>query len=290
LHNTLFHETGLPHTYGIHETTNAADIEAVIRAPDFGGASVTIPLKQDVRPFLDSVGPEIDAIGALNTIVPETSIDETTGKQITKLVGRNTDYLGMVLVLRNAGAQGSAGLQAGLVIGGGGTSRAAIYALHEMQYAPIYLLGRNPEKMSALRDAFPADYDLRILSSPQDVESVERIPTVAIGTIPANQPIDEGIKATLDSLFTKAKSEKAEAEAPIGSLPTGGKRILLEMAYKPAVTELIRLAEGAGWASVNGLEVLVGQGVKQFEYWTGVRPLYRIARVSPIFPRCVKVS
>lgn len=280
LHNTLFRETGLPHTYGIHETTNAADIEAVIRAPDFGGASVTIPLKQDVRPFLDSVGPEIDAIGALNTIVPETTIDEATGQQITKLVGRNTDYLGMVLVLRNAGAQGSAGLQAGLVIGGGGTSRAAIYALHEMQYAPIYLLGRNPEKISALRDAFPADYDLRILSSPQDVESVERIPTVAIGTIPANQPIDEGIKATLDALFTKAKSEKVEAEAPIGSLPTGGKRILLEMAYKPAITELIRLAEGAGWATVNGLEVLVGQGVKQFEYWTGVRPLYRVARVS----------
>lgn len=280
LHNTLFRETGLPHTYGIHETTNAADIEAVIRAPDFGGASVTIPLKQDVRPFLDSVGPEIDAIGALNTIVPETTIDEATGQQITKLVGRNTDYLGMVLVLRNAGAQGSAGLQAGLVIGGGGTSRAAIYALHEMQYAPIYLLGRNPEKISALRDAFPADYDLRILSSPQDVESVERIPTVAIGTIPANQPIDEGIKATLDALFTKAKSEKVEAEAPIGSLPTGGKRILLEMAYKPAITELIRLAEGAGWATVNGLEVLVGQGMKQFEYWTGVRPLYRVARVS----------
>lgn len=280
LHNTLFRETGLPHTYDIHETTNAADIEAVIRAPDFGGASVTIPLKQDVRPFLDSVGPEIDAIGALNTIVPETTIDEATGQQITKLVGRNTDYLGMVLVLRNAGAQGSAGLQAGLVIGGGGTSRAAIYALHEMQYAPIYLLGRNPEKISALRDAFPADYDLRILSSPQDVESVERIPTVAIGTIPANQPIDEGIKATLDALFTKAKSEKVEAEAPIGSLPTGGKRILLEMAYKPAITELIRLAEGAGWATVNGLEVLVGQGVKQFEYWTGVRPLYRVARVS----------
>ena len=129
----------------------------------------------------------------------------------------------------------------------------------------VVIVGRNPEKMSVLRDAFPADYDLRVLSSPQDIDSVERIPTVTIGTVPANQPIDEGIKGTLDALFVKAKSEKTETEAPIGSLPTGGKRILLEMAYKPAVTELIRLAEGAGWATVNGLEVLVGQGVKQFE-------------------------
>lgn len=278
LHNTLFRETGLPHTYGIHETTNPQDLEAVIRRPDFGGASVTIPLKQDVRPFLDGVGPEIDAIGALNTIVPVTETD-ATGKEVTKLIGRNTDYLGMVLVLRNAGAQGSAGLQAGLVIGGGGTSRAAIYALHEMQYSPIYLLGRNPQKMSDLRDAFPKDYNIQIVNT-ASVADIKRIPTVAIGTIPANQPIDASIKEALDALFLKAKNEKAEAEAPIGSRPPGGKGILLEMAYKPAVTDLITLATEAGWDTVNGLEVLVGQGVKQFEYWTGINPLYRIARVS----------
>ncbi|KAL5413283.1 hypothetical protein PMIN06_009713 [Paraphaeosphaeria minitans] len=276
MHNTLFRETGLPHTYGIHETTNAEDLKAVIRSPDFGGASVTIPLKQDVRPLLDGVGPEIDAIGALNTIVPVTEIDET-GREVTKLIGRNTDYLGMVLVLRNAGAQGSAGLQAGLVIGGGGTSRAAIYALHEMQYSPIYLLGRNPQKMSVLREAFPEDYNIQIVNA-ASIADVERIPTVAIGTIPADQPIDASIKETLDALFAKAKNEKAEAAAPIGSRPPGGKRILLEMAYKPAVTDLITLATEAGWDTVNGLEVLVGQGVKQFEYWTGISPFYPTAR------------
>jgi len=280
MHNTLFRETGLPHSYTIHETTNVDDLETVINSSDFGGASVTIPLKQDVRPLLDSVGPEVDAIGAINTIVPEVAIDETTGKEVTKLIGRNTDYLGMVLVLRNAGAQGSAGLQSGLVIGGGGTSRAAIYALHEMQYSPIYVLGRNPQKMRTLKEAFPESYNIRIIASESYITNLERIPTVAIGTIPADQPIDPSIRETLCALFEKAKSEKAEAEAPIGSLPTGGKRILLEMAYKPKVTALIQLAADAGWDTVNGLEVLVGQGVKQFEYWTGIRPLYRIARVS----------
>ena len=61
---------------------------------------------------------------------------------------------------------------------------------------------------------------------------------------------------------------------------TEGFRILLEMAYKPAVTTLIQRAQDAGWKTVNGLEVLVGQGVHQFEYWTGIKPLWRIARVS----------
>ncbi|KAF2023356.1 Shikimate dehydrogenase [Setomelanomma holmii] len=273
LHNRLFRETGLPHVYSLHETTDASSIESVIRAPDFGGASVTIPLKQDVRPFIDGVGPEVEAIGALNTIVPETAIDETTGKEVTRLIGRNTDYLGMILILRNAGAHG---VGSGLVVGGGGTSRAAIYALKEMGYGPIYLLGRNQAKIDALKSDFPASYNLRVITAPSDVAHLESIPTVAIGTIPADQPIATNIRETLCEMFDMAKGVKTER---------GEERILLEMAYKPPVTALIQLAQDAGWKTVNGLEVLVGQGVHQFEYWTGVKPLYEVARVSLVIPR-----
>jgi pentafunctional AROM polypeptide len=263
----LFRETGLPHIYSIHETTDANSICDVIRAPEFGGASVTIPLKQDVRPLLDGVGPEVEAIGALNTIVPEVSIEQATGKEVTRLIGRNTDYLGMILILRNAGAHG---VGAGLVIGGGGTSRAAIHALKEMGYGPIYLLGRNTQKIETLKSEFPASYKLEVITSPEQVSS-QSIPTVAIGTIPADQPIDPTIRETLCAMFEKAKDVKTER---------GEERILLEMAYKPPVTALIQLSQDAGWKTVNGLEVLVGQGVHQFEYWTGVKPLYSVARVS----------
>ncbi|KAF1941023.1 Pentafunctional AroM protein [Clathrospora elynae] len=268
LHNRLFRETGLPHVYGRHETTDASSIRTIIRAPDFGGASVTIPLKQDVRPLLDGIGAEVEAIGALNTIVPETSIDEASGKEVTRLIGRNTDYLGMVLVLRNAGAQGSG---SALVIGGGGTSRAAIYALKEMGYGPIYLLGRNISKIEALKKDFPAEYNIQVITSPEQVESLESTPAVAIGTIPADQPIDSAIRETLCALFEKGKTH-------ITDIGVVAERILLEMAYKPPVTALIQLAQDAGWNTVNGLEVLVGQGVNQFEYWTGIKPLYDVAR------------
>jgi pentafunctional AROM polypeptide len=271
LHNRLFRETGLPHIYGRHETTDASSIAQIIRSPDFGGGSVTIPLKQDIVPLLDSVGPEVQAIGALNTIVPESHLDQATGKEVTRLVGRNTDYLGMVLVLRNAGASGSG---SALVIGGGGTSRAAIYALKEMGYGPIYLLGRNTSKMEALASAFPQDYNLKVITSPEHVREMQAAPQVAIGTIPADQPIDAAIRETLCSLFEKGKASPKDVDA------SGPERILLEMAYKPPVTALIQLAMDNGWRTVNGLEVLVGQGVHQFEYWTGVRPLYAVARVS----------
>jgi pentafunctional AROM polypeptide len=278
MHNALFRETGLPHTYLIHETTNVNDVKELMQSPDFGGASVTIPLKQDVESFLDGVGPEVEAIGALNTIVPVQHTD-ASGKTVTRLIGHNTDYIGMVLVLRKAGAAGSADLQPGLVIGGGGTARAAIYALHEMQYSPIYLLGRSPDKMAKLVGDFPSEYNIQIIPDTDYVSKIEKLPTVAIGTIPADQPIDPSIRETLCALFDKAKDEKVEANAPIGSLSVGGERILLEMAYKPPVTALIQIASDAGWKTVNGLEVLVGQGIKQFEYWTGIVPLYSVAKV-----------
>ena len=77
------------------------------------------------------------------------------------------------------------------------------------------------------------------------------------------------IRETLIALFDKAKTAENASQMT-----------LLEMAYKPPVTALIQLAQDAGWKTVNGLEVLVGQGVHQFEYWTGIKPLYAIARVS----------
>lgn len=262
MHNTLFNEVGLPHSYTRIETTNAADLKDIIRQPDFGGASITIPLKQDVRPFIDDVAPEVDVIGAINTIVPEEVLDKD-GNVSVRLVGRNTDWQGMVLVLRNAGSEGGSDKQSGLVIGGGGTARAAIYALSSMHYSPIYLLGRTPSKMEALKASFPAEYNLRILSSTEEVDALDAengIPHVAIGTIPADQPIESSMREVICKVF-----EKGGASSVPGA--SGGmdepKRTLLEMAYKPPVTALMQLATDSGWRTVNGLEVLVGQGVYQ---------------------------
>lgn len=289
MHNTLFRATGLPHHYGIFETTNAADIEGIITSPDFGGASVTIPLKQDIFPYLARVGSEVDVIGALNTIVPET-VTDASGKETTQLVGYNTDWQGMTLVLKTAGAS-SDGHKSAIIIGAGGTARAAIYALNQMHYTPIYLLGRTPSKLQTLVSSFPSTYDLRIIDSPAYLDSAEfKTPYVAIGTIPADQPIEASMGAAISKIFSRGSQEDAELAAkPLGTgagtVSEGGripdsKRLLLEMAYKPPVTALMDLAKGAGWNTVNGLEVLVGQGVYQFQYWTGITPLYTIARVS----------
>ncbi|KAL9038702.1 MAG: hypothetical protein Q9214_005175 [Letrouitia sp. 1 TL-2023] len=258
LHNGLFKATGLPHVYYAKETDDSSNIQDVIHSSEFGGASITIPLKLPIMPLLDDVDEAAQTIGAVNTIVVDLLQTKYDGRPF--LVGYNTDWQGMQLILTNAGAHPQPN-QSALVVGGGGTARAAIYTLYAMNYSPIYLLGRSREKLQAVTDFFPRDYNIAFLASQEGVRAVESLPTVAIGTIPADQPIDVTMKTALEEL-----------------LKGDGEKVLLEMAYKPAVTPLMQMAEAEGWKTVQGLEVLAGQGMKQFELWTGIVPLLKHAR------------
>ena len=272
LHNALFPQTGLPHEYGLFETDRATDVLDIIRNPDFGGASVTIPLKLDIMPHLDSIADEAQIIGAVNTIVPTDAPTSTKGTTRTHLLGRNTDWQGITLALRNAGAHPSTHpASSALVVGGGGTARAAIYALHSMDYATIYLVARSPSKLAAVVASFPPSYGLRILAAVEDVDALSSPPDVAIGTIPADRPIDQNVREILCRVFYGGeegegnKGKETEKESGSGVVVGGEKRqrTLLELAYKPSVTALMQLAQDAGWVAVPGLEVLAGQGVYQ---------------------------
>ena len=253
MHNTCFQNAGLPYSYDLFETDNAQDLQQILRADDFGGASVTIPLKLNIMPLLDEISDDAKVIGAVNTVVvhPSPTIDAS------KRYGQNTDWKGMVKVLESAGARPSHDHQSGLVIGGGGTARAAIYALHTMGYSPIHVLTRSHKKGQDLITSFPKEYDLRILSTVKDVTDTV-VPRVAIGTIPGDRAVDDTMAAVLTQIFHQSNG------------------ILLEMAYKPAVTPLMKLART--WKTVPGLEVLAAQAYHQSIAWTGITPMYSMLR------------
>lgn len=253
LHNTLFGEMGLPHEYGRLETTNVEEVKDFIHSPDFGGASVTIPLKLDIMPLLDEVAQEAEIIGAVNTIVPVPN-----GSASPRLVGYNTDWQGMVHSLRNEGVYGSDATESAVVVGGGGTARAAIFALHHMGFSPIYVIGRTASKLEGMVSTFPTNYNIRVVDNHSQIETV---PQVAIGTIPADKPIDPTMRETLCQMFEQA--QKTDGTVIGKSVEGKSPRVLLEMAYKPSVTALMQLASDAGWKTIPGLEVLTGQGVNQ---------------------------
>ncbi|RYP91926.1 hypothetical protein DL770_001986 [Monosporascus sp. CRB-9-2] len=261
LHNALFGQTGLPHQYSLFETDVTNDVKDLIRAPDFGGASVTIPLKLDVMELLDEISDSAKVIGAVNTIIPISNGTET------RLLGDNTDWRGMVYSLRSAGAAvqpSSSTPSSALVVGSGGTARAAIYALHSLGYSPIYVVARNVQKASELSSSFPDDYKIEPVA---DASLVRHLPNTIISTVPADTPLESSIRELLISVLRQPGQP-------------GAPRILLEMAYKPRHTPLMGLAEDFGWVTLPGLEVLASQGYYQFQLWTGIVPLFSDVRAA----------
>jgi pentafunctional AROM polypeptide len=251
LHNTAFQVLGLPHFYELQETMEVGqEIKATITAPDFGGASVTIPFKLDVIPLLDKLSPATEAIGAVNTIIPL----RTDGTNRI-LYGENTDWLGIRQSVHSRLHSGS--IHAALVIGSGGTARAAIYALHSLGAKTIYLYNRTRSNAQILADAFPHAH-VELLDSLGEWPNGVVPPNVIVSTVPSN--------AT-----TTSDSPDSLHLSPNLFLYKDGPAVVIDMAYKPAVTPLLALAKDAGdnWESVQGLDVLLEQGYVQFNLWTG---------------------
>ena len=250
IHNTGFQILGLPHHYQLLETSSVGDeIKAVIRSPQFGGASVTIPFKLDIIPLLDGLTAHAEAIGAVNTIVPRKNADDTV-----TLLGDNTDWLGIWQCIKSRLPTSVGKPKIGLVIGAGGTARAAIYALKSLGVELIYLFNRTKSSAEKLQQAFPT----------ANVQIVELLgqwsqgpPSIIVSTVPASA-------TTLNSTSTNALL----LDTTIFSAPEG---VVVDMAYRPAFTPLLSLASESakGWRTVRGLDVLLEQGYAQFFLWTG---------------------
>ncbi|KAJ2356420.1 3-dehydroquinate dehydratase (3-dehydroquinase) [Coemansia erecta] len=241
MHNAAFAALGLPHSYELKETATVDELLPVLENPAFGGASVTIPHKQTIIPLLDSLSPAASVIGAVNTIVPIVDADAPGGR---RLKGDNTDYLGIVGCLRQAqlSAQTPAFADShALVIGAGGTSRAALYALYTLGVQHVSIYNRTSARAHALRDEF--SHLFRELSVAETLESVSE-PAYIVGTIPASD------LCLPDSLFCCTQG------------------VALDMAYKPRWTPLLEAANRRKWQVVHGVSVLIEQGIHQMEMWT----------------------
>lgn len=242
---------GFPHTYSLHESAQADQgVVDVPTSPDFGGASVTIPLKLDIMPHLQSVSEDAKIIGAVNTIVPRNG----------ELHGENTDWQAIYQAaktnLQSSILANTA--STALVIGAGGTCRAALYAVHRLGLKKIYLFNRTPENAEKVRDSFP-DYGIEVITSLSSATlPAESAPSVVISTVPG------------DSLTTDSSASASGIFLDSAVLASSKGGVAIDLAYKPHTTALLSLAENKdGWKIVPGVEILCLQGFKQFELWTG---------------------
>ena len=243
IHKAGFGHYGLPHTYEIHQTETVDELSSLINSPSFGGASVTMPHKIGISKFCASISKQAQTIGAVNTLIVKSPGD---------IIGDNTDWSGLASILKTKSQDlGDQELDTALVIGAGGASRAALYALHHIKVKKIYLYNRTRATAESIAASYAALFPITVIDSLQVFSSPEfTAPKVIIGTIPAN-------KTSID-MFPRELFAKSEG-------------ICIDMAYLPRFTPLIDGAQryGKNWSTVAGVDVLLEQAFDQFKLWIG---------------------
>ena len=196
----------------------------------FRGVNVTIPHKQAALAAADQAGDAARAIGGANSLSFADGAIEAD----------NTDAPGLVAALDDAGAQLS-GARA-LVLGAGGTARAAAWALREGGAADVLVWNRTHERA-------------RQLAQDLDVHAVE---TPAAADLLVNcTPV--GLKSQDDPF----------AALPLHRKDLGAYACVADFAYGDTETRLAAAGRAAGATVVDGLEILVRQGALSFQRWTG---------------------
>ncbi len=170
--NTAFRRETVNAVYLALQTAKITDLVTLIQEIPIQGVSVTMPHKQAILPYLEHMDPLSKKIGACNTLLRVAS-----GDHAGKLYGFNTDVAGILGPLEKRLPLKGAKI---LVLGAGGTGRAAVFGLRE-KGAEVHILNRTPETAAKLakqagakvfkRESFlskkdPASFDVIINSTP----------------------------------------------------------------------------------------------------------------------------
>ena len=215
------------------------------------GASVTIPFKQTIIPYLDSLDDLALKIGAVNTLYWEAG----------KLKGTNTDVLGFVHPLQALKIKP----KIALLLGAGGAARGVLAGLRLIsEHTQIYIANRNFEKAQNLATEFKA----QALPWPASLAIKAGLkPDLAINASPLGM---QGTNAHNESpLSLKDFADLLDPTLPTREDNAATTPLAYDLVYRPLDTPFLQLARKAGWRTQDGLDVLIAQGLAQLKIWTG---------------------
>lgn len=242
MHNAGFKELGLNYVYVPFEIPENALANTLImlKAKGFRGLNITHPFKIKIIDYLDKLDEIAEEIGAVNTIV-------NNGGTLT---GYNTDTYGAMEALSRNGVTIETSGGKILILGAGGAARAVA--------VPIAKAGKNI--IIANRTLKHAEELVDKLNS----YTASCSEAISIGEV-------ETVIDTVDIIIncTPVGMKCGPKGIPI---PTGLIRndlIIFDIVYSPRDTPLISAAQNLGAKVIYGYEMLIYQGIKAFELWTG---------------------
>ena len=242
MHNAAFAVLDENRVYLPFTVERVSEALTGLKGLNIGGASVTIPHKEAVIAELDEIDPIAEKIGAVNTIVVTTRGEEK------KLFGTNTDWIGSNRALeQKIELEGSRAV----ILGAGGAARAIGFGLLEAG-AEIEICSRTESRGRKLAAVLGCSW--KSLGMTESCSGDILVNATSVGMAPKDQvsPFDKKYLAPF--------------------------KVVMDIVYAPLQTKLLQDAEEAGCLCVNGLEMLLYQGVAQFELWTGLTPPIDVMR------------
>jgi len=247
MHNAAFKHLGLDCCYLTFPVKPELLKDAVkaVKALNLAGANVTMPHKENIIPLLDQVDADASFIGAVNTIVNSNG----------KLMGYNTDGRGFMRSLSEA--QISVDRKNVLILGAGGASRAIGFYLAKKASA-LFIYDIDRKKAGKLiRDLKKIKGNVSFFSYQRSAISSQL------------DDIDIIINATPLGL-------KKGDPLPVDINLLKPRHVICDLIYKN--TPLLQKASMKGCRTLNGLGMLLWQGVFAFELWTGKKPPVEVMR------------
>jgi shikimate dehydrogenase len=242
LHNYWMAQQGFKGTY-VPLEIRPGMLDAALRAMQplgFSGCNLTIPHKLDAMEIVDEVDDVASKIGAISCVVVRDD---------GSLFGTNNDWLGFTGNLKQSYPewQGSAGPVA--VIGSGGGGRAVCYALLQMGVPEIRLVNRTPEEPSAI---------VRDFGGPINTFDWEERHNILDSVTMAVNVTSQGMNGE-PALNINLKNLPASALA-------------VDIIYTPLETPFLAAARQRGNDTLNGLGMLLHQGIPAWRMWFDVEP------------------
>ncbi|MDD7932213.1 shikimate dehydrogenase [Actinomycetospora straminea] len=218
----------------------AGDVGRVLdaaRLAGFRGLNLTHPVKQTVLPHLDTLSPDAEALGAVNTIVlgPDGIA-----------AGDNTDWSGFATSLRRGLPDAALGHV--VVLGAGGAGAAVAHALVRLGAGRLTVVDADPSRAAALARAVPA---------------ASAVPASALAAALADA--DGLVHATPTGMAGHPGS-------PVPAELLDPRLWVADVVYRPLETELVRTARARGLRVLDGGGMAVFQAIDAFRLFTGVEP------------------
>ena len=207
------------------------------------GLNITIPFKEKVFDLCSDISPIANKLKAINTL-------KLNSKQ--EWSATNTDVEGFIHPLKTLNLTN----KQSVVLGSGGAARSVIQGLINLNFSTISIVSRNKSSIDGLIKNFGNQMKIQGLINNDDrVQNLIEEADVIINTTPVG--------------MRKATNEVNEM--PYGETfwkSLNSKTIVYDLIYNPSPTPLLKFSAYKGCMTIDGLQMLVAQGVKSLSFWT----------------------